>query len=283
MEAIEKFFASEAFFPVLVVLLSLLLLTLVWITLSNRRKQRNMIPQNSVIDENSTVRVIRDEENINTSTNLNNELPTYQMVDSEQENEIVEEITSESVIADAILPEMPEVPIVNEIPVELDFGNPVVINTDLVENDNISPEVETSQPIITDDEIVNIDISKTVVEEQPQENEIVNIDVPSPIDVTEENEAFAVTLDEVQSLTNDIPNIAFGALPTDDVSINDDVQVELPNSYEGNKTEVFDFPNFGDEINNLETDTARGLAASQSIESDVIEAANRYIRSVMSK
>lgn len=278
METIEKFFASEAFFPILVVLLSLLLLTLVWITLSNRRKNRHMVPQNSVVDEDSTIRVIRDDDVANNSTNLSNEIPTYQMADSIQEDVLVEENVEE-----AILPEMPEVPIVNETPVELDFPQPEVINTGLNESVEMSVNYETPEPIVTNEEEINIDIPETIIEEQPQQDEIVNVDVTTPIDVSLENEAFAVTLDEVQSLTNNIPDMAFGVLPTDDVSINDDIQVELPNNYDGNKTEVFDFPNFGDEINNIETDTARALAASQSIESDVIEAANKYIRSVMSR
>lgn len=260
MDAIEKFFASEAFFPVLVVLLSLLLLTLLWITLSNRKKSRNMVPQNSVVDEESTIKIIQDE-NQNVVA-PNNGVPTYTMnapqVENPVEVQVVEEVKETT---EAALPEMPSIPEVNETPVELDIQN-------------IEPVQEVG-------EVVNID--------NPVEN-----NVTSPIDVSEENDAFAVTMDEVQALTSDVgesvqvlPGMefpdAFGGLPTDDITINENVEVESPVGYNGEKTEVFEFPSFGEEINNLEADTAKGLAASQSIESDVIEAANRYIRSVMSK
>jgi len=79
----------------------------------------------------------------------------------------------------------------------------------------------------------------------------------------------------------EVPENAFAQLPTDDNTINDNPVIEEPKEYTGEKTEVFNFPDFKD--NATVEDITAGSLADQSIESDVYEAANKYIASIMSK
>lgn len=79
------------------------------------------------------------------------------------------------------------------------------------------------------------------------------------------------------------PEVAFGASPSEQKDINEDIVIPEIKEYTGEKTEIFDFPDFSN-IENITDEDANldDLTESlKNVEDDVIEAANRYIESVM--
>lgn len=280
MSAVEKFFESEAFFPILVGLLVLLIATLLWVTLSNRRSRKMYkVPQNSMVDESATIKVVQEEPANNGVPSTPKVVPDTPMVasvvpDTPMVNEPVAESEVQAVNNDNDLPLVDiAVPTVDETPVELD------INTE-----SVSESGET----------VTIDPAPQAVAEIPIPGEQVNIELPvkKEEEITE-GDVPAFTVGEIAALTNevgepaevmaslDVPENAFGQLPTDDNSINDNPVIEEPKEYTGEKTEVFNFPDFKD--NATVEDITAGSLADQSVESDVYEAANKYIASIMSR
>ena len=66
---------------------------------------------------------------------------------------------------------------------------------------------------------------------------------------------------------------AFNSQPSNDTNINEDIKYDMPNEYIGEKTEVFDFPDFDKE----------DIFSSGDIETEIINAAEDYIKNIMSK
>ena len=282
MSGVEKFFESEAFFPILVGLLVLLIATLLWVTLSNRRaRKRMMVPQNTEIDESSTIKVIQEDATASVNTSKSKVVPDVPMAANVvPDTPMVEEPKNENVT------ETPEVQTNNDLPL-VDIAVPKVDETP-VELD--IPEAAPAES----GEAVSIEPAPEAVSEIPTPGEEVNIELPVKKDEEPtEGDVPAFTVGEIAALTNevgepaevmasiDVPENAFSQLPTDDSSINEDVVVEEPKEYTGEKTEVFNFPDFKD--NATVEDITAGSLADQSIESDVYEAANKYIASIMSK
>ena len=70
------------------------------------------------------------------------------------------------------------------------------------------------------------------------------------------------------------PELAFASLPSDDKTINEDIKIEPEEEYDLGKTEIFDFPDFS----KTEINDDKVLV---DVEKVVMDAANRYIESVM--
>ncbi|MCX4366127.1 MAG: hypothetical protein OSJ70_10210 [Bacilli bacterium] len=70
------------------------------------------------------------------------------------------------------------------------------------------------------------------------------------------------------------PELAFASLPTEDKTINENIKFESADEYDYEKTEIFDFPDFS----KTEIDSEKMLV---DVEKIVMEAANKYIDSVM--
>ena len=283
MSGVEKFFESEAFFPILVGLLVLLIATLLWVTLSNRRaRKRMMVPQNTEIDESSTIKVIQEDTTPSANTSKSKVVPDVPMAANVvPDTPMVEEPKSENVTV------TPEVQTNNDLPL-VDIAVPKVDETP-VELDIPAEAVPAESG-----EAVSIEPAPEAVNEIPTPGEEVNIELPvKKEEELTEGDVPAFTVGEIAALTNevgepaevmasiDVPENAFGQVPTGDSSINEDVVVEEPKEYTGEKTEVFNFPDFKD--NATVEDITAGSLADQSIESDVFEAANNYIASIMSK
>lgn len=79
------------------------------------------------------------------------------------------------------------------------------------------------------------------------------------------------------------PEVAFGASPSEQKDINEDIVIPEIKEYTGEKTEIFDFPDFSNIENITEADDNLDDLTEplKNVEDDVIEAANRYIESVM--
>lgn len=104
-------------------------------------------------------------------------------------------------------------------------------------------------------------------EEEIQDNEIDYGDLSVPVvpDIFKE---------KGENGTNNVDfSNAFSTRPNGDTEINEDIKVEEMNEYVGEKTEVFDFPAFDDE----------DIFSSGDIETEIINAAENYIKDIMSK
>lgn len=246
MKAFESFIESDAFFPVLIVLLILLVAVFLWAILSSKKeaKERKLRKQNLQLDESAEIKFIEDQ-NAPRST-------------EEKEKEEVEEVETNEI---RIIEEQEVAPGVNESEMA------IVNEVDLSE----LPTVDIPIPNVTEEsfEIPAVEID----EENSVQKESVIIEFSKK---AEENKGFEDNLEISKKDENQIVN-AFSVTPDDIRDINENITIEPINEYTGEKTEIFEFPDFDEMmLENLETN-------DEDIENSIIEAANKYIESVMNK
>lgn len=283
MKAFEKFIESDAFFPVLIVLLILLVLVFVWAILSSKKeaKERQLRKQNIKVDENAEIKIIKEGNEINqeevqpsepeeVETNeikiVEEQIVDSANIDNQNITEVKEVDLSELPLVDIPIPEVteetfaiPSIVVQPDEGIEVDISVPEKINEENVpQSENVT--LEFTRPMNMHEDIgekVEIPPMKEMVDEIGESV----IDEPSKEIITEENH-----LDE-----------AFNSTPNETRDINENVVTEEPKEYLGEKTEIFDFPDFGEELlkNNNSTD--------EDIETEIINAANKYIESIMAK
>lgn len=210
-------------------------------------------------------------DNVNTS-NID-ESPTF-----------VSEINTENPI-----PHIEESVIDNSIEEDSIF-TPITINTvDELEptseiNNEVEPTMEAIDEVkpVSDSTIEVKPVSEPTSEVKPtiepidkveQVSEVTEkseeIDMPAPIKNIEINELPSVDLNlEDKSYET---SSAFDILATEDHTINSDVNIETPQEYNSDKTEVLTFPDFD------------SIEKTNDIENKVIDEANKYIESIMNK
>lgn len=216
MKTFELFIESEAFFPVLILLLIALVGVFMWIIMSDKREIRRLREKKNIkIDENAKIKFVSD-----------TEAPAPKVEQEEKKEE----------------PPTTEVSIVEEVNVDNDYFKNYIDDNKKDFTDNANKPVEE---ISVNNHQVTEEVNKEV------------LDIPSP---KEEK--------SVEENTN-----AFNKVPDDNREVNENIQVEEPHEYKAEKTEVFDFPNFNEE----------DIFSSGDIEEEIIDAANNYIKDIMSK
>lgn len=125
----------------------------------------------------------------------------------------------------------------------------------------IMPSVEV--PTIKEEE--NKEVINDVIPDFVESNEKVSVE---PIK-EEANEEMEIPIPIVES-----PGLAFDSKPSEDSFINENIKIDPVDEYDIEKTEIFDFPDFS----KTEIDSKTALI---DVESAVMEAANKYIESVM--
>lgn len=111
-------------------------------------------------------------------------------------------------------------------------------------------------------------------------NELADLNIPDfsikdetvavePINEVDENDEIEMPIPIIET-----PELAFASLPSEDKSINENIKIEQSQEYDFEKTEIFDFPDFS------KTETASEKLLID-VEKVVMEAANKYIDSVM--
>lgn len=256
MKAFEDFIVSDAFFPVLIGLMVVLVLVFVWILLSGKKKlNKNNIKSEQLQEEK------REELDINPLAEL--EKKELKIVETP---EVIVNNTSTDSINDVVV----DIPIntMDETPVDV-FVPQEELNDvgETVEIEHPTPLVEENVPA---DQVVDIDIPSLKSEEQGEEVEIPDV---KPV-VEDSGETVELPVQKV--LTNDVGEeaVAFDTIPEANHNINNDIKVEPKQEYTGEKTEIFDFPDF----NNIEAKSDDTLTGN--VEDDVIKAANNYISTV---
>lgn len=248
----KDFIEGDAFFPVLIGLMLALVLVFVWILLSGKKKINNQKNDNEI-------------ENI---------------VEHQQMP-----VTTESVIEESI-----EIPKMSEEVIEKTSSN-VLVSLPINNMDETPVEVNISNNIIDDTgEMVEIEKTQPLVEENISEDQYVNIEIPT-MQIEEKGET--VALPEAKTLVEDSSGeqvelpapkamikeegeeaVAFDSLPEANRIINTDVKIAEKEEYVGEQTEIFDFPDF----NNIENKSDEAMTGN--VEDDVIKAANNYISTV---
>lgn len=313
MSSFEKFVNSNAFFPILVLLLVALVGALVWVIVSgkNAEKKKRERRKNIQIDQNSEIKVYSEsgeEQELVEKREELEEAPSNEIkMVVELNNDDIPKEKEELVESVVIAPEVEEVvePVVEKVitetvePVVEEVNNPEVTETSIplvteevtVETkEEVSSmddvEIEIKEKELTDEtgDTYQIPEIGTINEDNISSAEIVNIEstpLDSNLDVGEEieiahheleDEGESVELPQIKGEVIDDPNDVFAFNPTSNHEINENITVEAPQEYTGEKTEIFDFPDFlGEAENDID------------VEQEIINRANQYIEEIMKK
>lgn len=276
MEALENFFKSEACIPVIMVLMLVLLGVVVWTTISNKKAHEQMrAKQRQNIDESAEIKIVAQEPVIEEPKEeiIPEDLPLVDIpINNMDETEVtiepvrkVEEVMEEQINI-PLIPAFQEGPVAEEEKVKLEFSQPLDSSLDIGEK----VEIPIPAPIVEEKEEQAI----TIAEIEGTNTEPVVEKVEEPAVVEEQNEV----VENVQTAEK-VPetNQAFGVTPTEDTTINENVVVEEPKEYDGNKTEIFDFPDFSEISGDKQTSN------SIDVDEEILKTAHQYINSVMSK
>ncbi len=251
----EDFIAGDAFFPVLIGLMLVLVLVFVWILLSGRKKvasQNNNETDASLQVDTEVISVEPTDIQENLENNAN------EVVSS---SEKVEPILND-VVVNIPINNMDDTPVDLPIPEELnDVG-------EMIEVEKTVPLIENN---VSDDEIVDIEMPLRKFDDVGE-----TVSLPEVKSITTENVGEAIELPTSKEVLNEVGEeaVAFDTIPEADRTINESVEIEIPDDYLSEKTEIFDFPDF----NNLEQTNDEKLTGN--VEEDVIKAANDYISTV---
>lgn len=307
MEALENFFKSEACFPVIMVLMLLLLGIVVWTTISNKKAQEQMrAKQRQNIDESAEIKIVANEPTVEEVKQeiIPEDLPLVDIpINNMDETEVViepvkqvNEVMEEQIVI-PLIPAFQEGPVPETEKVNLDFSKPIDASLDVGEK----VEIPVPGPLVEEKEeqaITIEEIEKTNVEhiQEEKEEEVVietvetkeeettsinTSDVPPVVENIVKTEVPTPVEDAIVSkpvaISNVEDNQAFGVKPTEDTTINENVVVEEPKEYDGNKTEIFDFPDFSEISGEKEITNTIGA------DEETLKNAHQYINSVMSK
>lgn len=248
MKTFETFIESEAFFPVLILLLVMLVCVFMWIVLSNKKEAQKRREKKKVkIDENAEIKIVSD----------GNDDARIKKVKKEK-------------IEDE--PERTEIAIVEEVAgsnnyLEVNHEEPkeTIYNIDLPNFNEARFTREDDEEII---DYKNIDYGDLSVPPVPD----IFKDEFSDVETIKNEEPVSSEIEQASKENKNIEDYAFNTTPNDDREIHEDVKVEPPKEYVGEKTEVFDFPDFDQD----------DIFSSGDIETEIITAAEDYIKDIMS-
>ena len=257
MRTFEIFIESEAFFPVLILLLVLLVCVFMWIILSNKNENQKRRDKKKIkIDENAEIKIVSDG---------NEEV----RVKKEKREEIKEE------------PERTEIAIIEEVKnTDLGFNYEELEKTETVYDIDIpdfSGDKFSSLKSDETDETIdykNIDYGDLSVPPVPDIFKDENINAKEEESILSEHSYDKAESSDISAeVESDKVSQAFNSVPNSDTSIHEDFKFEPPKEYVGEKTEIFDFPDFNQD----------DIFSSGNIENEIISAAEDYIKNIMSK
>lgn len=265
MGTFAEFIESDAFFPVLILLLMLLMFTFVSILMSGRTKEKKKMQERKKIqlDESAQIQLVQHDSNVVVINNVpeeprehketgSTEVGLVKEVEAVDLSEVEEELEEMRVTIEENPDKEIEVPSFNQ-PIEDVSEEYVVEHQDTLAeelNESEIVKVELTEQIGASNDIgEEIIVPKSKMEDESNEEPVIEADKSK---VIEENDAFEMNANE-------------------DHTINENVDYEPPKEYDGDKTEILDFPDF-DFIDDDKT---------QKIETQIINQANKYIESVM--
>ena len=308
MNSFEKFINSSAFFPVLILLLVALIGALVWVIVSgkNSDKKNRQLRKNKEIDETMQIKIISQN---GEERELNHERTEEDLIEENTSNEIkmVVELNSDDIPKEKvnIKDELKDVVYENEDSFVEEQSTTIepVIDSEEEKKEEVPPvmedvpKIEIIIPEITDDSIEieekelidegeSFEIpNRMPLDETNSEEKSISIEAPNVVGFVDEGESIEVPHKELEDEGESIEipiqkgivkediNDVFAVNPTGDLSINENVKIEMPNEYVGEKTEIFEFPDFNTELEN----------STEDIEQEIIDVAKKYVESIMKR
>jgi hypothetical protein len=260
------FIESDAFFPILLLISSVLVLAFVSILIINKNKEKALLNErkNIQLDEEAQVQLIHDD-TLQEKDNIGGDEVNLIVEDvepvslSELQNEVTE-----------VKDEVKEDNSVTSVPLVDLSDNEVEIPAYIHPKEDMSDEYvvphEDTTVTETRDDAVTFDETVASVNEVGEE-----VEIPHPVMKDESNEIPAVK----DSITNIKPDNedAFGMSADENHDINTEVTTNAPKEYTSDKTEILEFPDFD------------SLLSEDKLDADkkIINQANKYIESVMNK
>ncbi len=291
MGAFETFVASDAFFPVLTGLMLALVLVFVWILLSGRKKiDKDNSASNISNNDDTNVNVLKSSQSSNgindDSLNMQKSssvLPSVIYESTESEEKKTPQIETNNITSEVDNNQTSQVNnnlSVDDVVVDLPIRNmdlsPVEITTpnQALNDAGESVEIEISQGLneqnVTDDQKIDIELPAMKIEEDGEE-----VELPEMKTLVNENEGESIEIPNISDQFQKVGDntLAFKSLPEEIRTINDNVIAEQPKEYVGEKTEIFDFPDF----NNLEQGDEK---LNNAVQDEIKKAANDYVSNV---
>lgn len=285
MGTFVEFIESESFFPILILLLVLLMFVFAYILMSGKKNKRKRTQGRKKIriDENAQVQLVQEhgmarqlkkEEEVleveTGSTEVNLFLEEEDFVKSVDINEF-ENTKDNSFKRDPIqVPTYSTGGAVNVKEKESNYVNlsdkndipPFIIFRDELKNQYRTPSSEVINDT-TQKQSFNTELTESL-----NENNRVRKEFEAPYSNFEEKSTDIPVIIDDKKIDN---NNAFGFKPDDNNNIKEDIQLSDSKEDFPDKTEVLDFPDFD------------SLSQETGIEKTVIDAANKYIESIMNR
>lgn len=285
MGTFVEFIESESFFPILILLLVLLMFVFAYILMSGKKNKRKRTQGRKKIriDENAQVQLVQEhgmarqlkkEEEVleveTGSTEVNLFLEEEDFVKSVDINEF-ENTKDNSFKRDPIqVPAYSTGGAVNVKEKERNHVNlsdkndipPFIIFRDELKNQYRTPSSEVINDT-TQKQSFNTELTESL-----NENNRVRKEFEAPYSNFEEKSTDIPVIIDDKKIDN---NNAFDFKPDDNNNINEDIQLSDSKEDFPDKTEVLDFPDFD------------SLSQETGIEKTVIDAANKYIESIMNR
>jgi len=253
VSSFSAFVESDAFLPILILLLVLLILVILWIFLSNNHVSKKK-KKNVELDNTAVVKIVPDGDFVKKEE------------EKPEETEVVANTEEVKIVKDVITP-MDVTQVIKSEPVVENTGIPkeeLIVDIKVPSQDESSFEVP--KPVDDGDpgEKVDIELTKPSNEENVVGQNI-DIGLTSALDKNlDQGEEFEVPkpVDDGDQGTPAYKIDAFNFKPDDNKEINEDVKVEEPHEYTGEKTEIFNFD------------------FDKDIDDKIIDAANIYIEKI---
>lgn len=277
MGTFVEFIESESFFPILILLLVLLMFIFASILMSGKKNQRKRIQERKKIkiDESAQVQLVQEREIANRtskeekmeiengSTEVNLFLEQEDQVESVDIAEVEDIAKVQTVpLIEPTSVKKAEVNYTNLSDTEVEVS-PFVVEEEDLNNQYSVPKSDVLNENAVSEQIVDVELTKPVDKNDDIGEEI---ELPNPIRQDESNEIPVIVEEKIQEGNN-----AFGIKPDNNTTINENIQFERPKEYVSDKTEILEFPDFD------------SITQETDIEEKIIDAANKYIESIMNR
>lgn len=240
MDLFVKFIESDEFFPVLMLLMLALLFIFAWSLFSGNKKIKRMKAQKTMEEYHPI------DYDYDTSAS---QIELVQVgKQKEQEQIIAETANAQNDHEIALVP----IKKMGEKSKEQQENVPIISVVETPKKDNVTQTEKFQEEIAFVEKDLNIENSFE--------------------DKIEENVELPITKQDAEDFGNEI---AFHSTPNDNKEINETIEIKEKEEYVGEKTEIFDFPDFSELIKDAEKEN--------EVESEIIDAANKYIETIMTK
>lgn len=260
MGSFASFIESEAFFTVLILLLMILMFTFVSILMSGKKQEKKKMQERKKIqiDENAQIQLVQHGEKTHNIEHVENkekeiggtEVGLVKEVEAAELEEVEEELDTMRITVE----ESQEIKVT-------DYTRPI----EDMEDEYVVQHQNALEEELNESEIVKVEMTEPT-DNSNEIGEEINIPISTPKEEVDEEPIITQDINK-----NSNSKDAFEMNADEDHTINETVEYEPPQEYDGDKTEILDFPDFGF----LDDDS------SNNVETKILDQANKYIETIM--